>query len=69
MSRVDQMTCRLAASRLSQATNPRHRQAAVNDRFARFAAEVAQEAGVDVLNDIVKTVRQHADLTRGRAAS
>ncbi|TQK68264.1 hypothetical protein [Nocardioides sp. SLBN-35] len=68
MTTFDRMTAALAAARLSQATAPRNIPAIADRAFVKFAQEVAAESGVDVLNHIVQQVRQHADLTRGRAA-
>jgi hypothetical protein len=68
MTTFDRATTELAAARLSQATAPRNIAALADQRFVQFAQEVAAESGVDVLNHIVSQVRQHSDLTRGRAA-
>lgn len=68
MTTFDRLSSQLHAARIAQATNPQQRRAAVLEVYERFCREVTAEAGVDVLADIVKQIRQHADLTRGRAA-
>lgn len=60
-------TIRHRAARLTQALNLRHIPLTAHRRYETFCAEVAAEAGLDVLDGIVAQVSQHADLSRGAA--
>lgn len=70
------MTPDTAAARLSIALRPgasiagpagNERAFAALDRFAQFARDVRVEAGPAVLAEIVHTVEQHQQITRGAA--
>lgn len=57
-----------AAAAMLRATNPRHVPLTALRQYEKFAAEVLDESGADVLAVVVEQVAQHAALTRGRAA-
>lgn len=55
----------LAAARITQALAPRNIPLTAHRCYQRFAAQVAAESGLDVLDGIVTTIRRHSDLVRG----